>query len=114
MKRLRRRRQSSAERPEVGSRQARGHEQMHVDPPEPAPHQAVGVDELQDLVVHGDRRLRQGRQERQNFVSTRQIPAGEFRDDERVTEDFSASQARGEAFVSSTKMIDPDGRVDEH
>jgi len=59
---------------------------MDVDPPEPAPHQGVGIDEGQHFVVIHDRGLREMSQQPQNLAPAPECAAGEFAHHERMAE----------------------------
>jgi hypothetical protein len=67
----------------------------------------MGVDELQHLGVFDEYRGRERLQQTQDFIAPRQIPAAQFTDHERVSEDLCRLQHCNEADVSTPEMIDP-------
>ena len=80
---------------------------MHVNKTETAPHEFVPFDEIQDLVVIGLRRNRQGMKKRDDFLSVSQVPAGEFPDHKRMNQDLFQVEKLREPFGWRSQMVDP-------
>ena len=87
---------------------------MHVDPPEPAPHQGVSVNEGQHFLLVHDRRLGEIVKEPQDFAPASERAAGEFTHYEGVAEHSFLEQQPGELPIGDAEMVDPDGGIDQN
>lgn len=62
---------------------------MHIDVPEPLPHQLMGLDESHDLFVLGERRIVEGLKKPENLIPVFKIAACQLTDDEWMTDDVA-------------------------
>ena len=86
---------------------------MDIDIAQTNPYQPANLDEMQNLLMADDRRLREGLQEPQNFNSVSQVSAGQFADDMGVAEHAPFVEESGEPFAPMPKVLDPNGRIDQ-
>src|SRR3990172_3709266 len=87
---------------------------MDADPADPPPHQPVRLDEGQGLLVTGEHRLGERRQEREDLLPATEVSARKLPGHERVGPDFAPVQPFGQSRVPPSEMVDPDGGVDQH
>ena len=87
---------------------------MDVNPSDALRHEPTRLDEVENLLMIQQRRLRQGCQEPQDLPPSLQAPAGEFADHEGMCPHLAVPQAIGQEIIAPAEVIDPDGSVDEH
>lgn len=87
---------------------------MHVHPSQSSPHEPVGLDEHQHVVVIDLRELREFRQQGENLGTAIQSAASEFADYERMALDQALFESECQGGVALAQMVDPNRRVDEH
>ncbi len=105
---------SPVQRPQREPASRRGSQQVDVDPADAHPSEPARLDEGQRLVVSYDRSGGQGRQQRKDLVSASKWATGQLSDHEGMRPDLATTQALGQRLVASSKMVDPDRRVDQH
>jgi hypothetical protein len=66
---------------------------------------------LQNLLAHGDARLGQVLQSVQNKVALPQLAEGKLANRERVPQNPSSIEQRGERLVVGAQMVDPETRI---
>ena len=86
---------------------------MDIDIAEANPDQPANLNEMQDLFMADDRRLREGLQEPQNFSSVSQVSAGQFADDMGMAEHDPFVEERGEPFAPMPEVLNPNGGIDQ-
>src|SRR5262249_19736594 len=88
-----------------------GGEQVRIDIAAGAPNEGMRADEVKPLRRGGDAGARKIRKCIQQGFALAKIAKSKPADDERVDEDRSRLEQRGERLVACTQMIDPDGRI---
>jgi hypothetical protein len=86
---------------------------MRVDVPDAKGERRVLVDEMQNLVICGDRHPRQVRQRTENKITLPQIPQRKFADHEGMHHNLTPLEKIAEGFVAGTQMVDPNGSIDQ-
>ena len=106
--------ESPVKRPDGDAAERGRGEQVDVDPPYTLRHELTRLDEVEDLLMIEQRRVRQGCQEPQDLSPSLQGPAGEFADHEGMRPHLAGVQAIRQEVIAPAEVIDPDGGVDEH
>ena len=86
---------------------------MNVDPSEPEAVQTGGFNQVDSFAVLREPRSGQCSKQAEDFDTLLQILAGELSKDERVTEDLIGVQEGGQPGASMTKVLHPNGRIDQ-
>jgi hypothetical protein len=86
---------------------------MQINPTQSATVERILVEEVHDLIMFGNRRLRKSFEQIQNFSAPGYRAAGQFPNDEWMTQDLSRLEERAKLIVAATEMIHPHGSVNE-
>ena len=87
---------------------------MDVDQSQPPLHEAVSINEEQNLVVFGFRQRTQSLKATENVSAIPYAAAGQFADHERVTRHVAGKEKFPQLPVSATEMVNPYGRVSQN
>ena len=82
--------------------------QMHIDPPQARRRQPAGVDQRQDLVVIARLAAWQGVQQPEDLGTLAQVPASQFPDHERMSDNVSLLEPRRQAGVPAPEVLNPE------
>lgn len=106
--------ESPVKRPDGQAAERGRGEQMDISPSNPLRHELTGLDEVEDLLMIEERRVRQGGQEFQNLSPPLQAPAGELADHEWMRPYLAVPQAVCQESIALAEVINPDRGIDEH
>jgi hypothetical protein len=109
-----RRVEASVKRPNRKAVERGRGQQVDVDPAEALPHQLTGLYELQNLAMSEKLRVRQDREEPQDFSPSPERPASELADHEGMRPHLTTTQTIRQDVIATAEVVHPDGRVDEH
>lgn len=75
---------------------------MNINPAQTSPHQAMGFQKGDCLLMTGYRRLREGREGTQHLVSLREVPARQLSDNKHMCPDLRLFQQFHQGRAAST------------